>query len=162
MKDIFIRTWVGWQAHNFTKYFGDIYSKYITAWAVIIYATSDATWATPYAHRLRSGPTEWIIRQIAHKRKSANILSYSKQWISFSYHLLPIIHAYNAGTSRLWSHITAPIVDPDSSRTAWLGSNIAPRSSRLVSDIAPRPSRLVSDIASMTQQRHYAMAKLPR
>jgi hypothetical protein len=58
----------------------------------------------PYARGLRSDPIEWITRWIAHKRKSTNLLSYSKQWISFSYHLLLIIHAYNAGISWLPSY----------------------------------------------------------
>jgi hypothetical protein len=105
----------------------------------------------PYTRGLQSGPTEWIIWWIAHKRKLANLLSYSKQWISFSYHLLPIIHAYNASTSWLWLHITTLVVDPDSSHTAWLDS-----------DITPWPSCLDSDIASMTRQQHRAMAKSPR
>jgi hypothetical protein len=105
----------------------------------------------PYAHRLRSCSTEWIIRRIAHKRKSANLLAYSKKWISFSYHLLPIIHDYNAGTSQLWSHIMTLVIDPNSDRTAWLGS-----------DIALWPSCLGSDTASMTRQRHCATAKFPR
>jgi hypothetical protein len=37
----------------------------------------------PYAHGLWSGSTEWIILRMAHKRKLANRLSYSKHWISF-------------------------------------------------------------------------------
>jgi hypothetical protein len=69
----------------------------------------------------------------------------------FSYHLLPIIHAYNAGISRLQSHITAPVVDPDLGRAAWLSRYIV-----------PRPSWLGSDIVSMTWQQHRATAKLPR
>jgi hypothetical protein len=105
----------------------------------------------PYACGLRSNPTEWIIWQIAHKRKSTNILSYSKQWISFSYHLLSIIHAYNVGTSWLWSHITASDVDLDSNRAAWLDR-----------DIASQLSHLSSDITSMTRQRHHATTKSPR
>jgi hypothetical protein len=109
MKDIFIRTWVGWQAYIFAKYLCDIYSEYITPWVIMIYAVSDLYGLrlhgyAPYARGLRSGPTEWIIRQIAHKRKLANLLSYSKQWISFSYHLLPIIHAYNVGIPWLLSY----------------------------------------------------------
>jgi hypothetical protein len=122
----------------------------------------------PYAHGLRSGPTEWIIRRIAHKRKSANLLWYSKQWIIFSYHLLPIIHAYNAGTSRLRSHITAPVVDLDSGHTTWLGSDIAPRPSCLgnvdstmtsrhsqVASATSSPVWLNSDITSRQRQHQY-------
>jgi hypothetical protein len=47
-----------WQVHNFAKYFYDIYSEYITPSAVMIYATSDATWAMPVRlHTLRSQAT---------------------------------------------------------------------------------------------------------
>jgi hypothetical protein len=102
----------------------------------------------PYAHGLWSGLTEWIIRRIAQKRKSTNFLSYLKQWISFSYHLLSIIHTYNVGTSRLRSHIMASVIDPDSGRAAWLGRYIV-----------PRPSCLGSDIASMTRHRHRTTVK---
>jgi hypothetical protein len=108
---------------------------------------------TPYAHELRSGLTEWIIWWIAHKRKSANLLSFSKQWIHFSYHSLPIIQAYNVGTFWLRSHITTSIVDSDSGHAAWLDRYIVPHPSAatlpawLDSDIVPWPSHLGSDIA---------------
>jgi hypothetical protein len=37
----------------------------------------------PYTRGLRSGPVEWIVLQMARKRKLANSLSYSEQWINF-------------------------------------------------------------------------------
>jgi hypothetical protein len=37
----------------------------------------------PYARGLRSGPTEWLILRMARKRKLANRLSYSEQWVNF-------------------------------------------------------------------------------
>jgi hypothetical protein len=73
---------------------------------------------TTYAQGLWSGPNEWIIQQMAHKKKSANPLTNSEQLISFSYHYLPITDAYNAGTSWLWSKILTLVTCHDSSRTA--------------------------------------------
>jgi hypothetical protein len=99
---------------------------------------------TPYARRLRSSPTEWIIWWIAHRRKLANPLFETMN--EFSYHVLFIIHAYNAGIShlrsyaRLWSYAWLRLEDstlvrrrdsgrmPDSNRKmrhrsyAWLRS----------------------------------------
>jgi hypothetical protein len=73
---------------QFAKYFGDTYSEYITLCTVMTYDTSDAIWVTP--PWLRSGPTEWIILRMAHKRKLANCLSHSERWINFHiiYYLL--------------------------------------------------------------------------
>jgi hypothetical protein len=80
----------------------------------------------PYSHGLWSGSTKWIIRRIAHKRKSTSLLSYSKKWISFSYHLLPIIHVYDVGISRLRSY-------------AWLWSYARLRSEDVIPVVCPTP-----------------------
>jgi hypothetical protein len=44
----------------------------------------------PYAHGLWSGPAEWIILRMAHKRKLANCLSYSEHWINFYIFYYPL------------------------------------------------------------------------
>jgi hypothetical protein len=70
----------------------------------------------PYSWRLQSGPTEWIIQRITRKRKSANLLIVFRVMNKFSYLILHIIHAYNAGISRLRSYArlqsedTTPVV----------------------------------------------------
>jgi hypothetical protein len=56
------------------------------------------------------GLTEWIIWWMAYKRKLANPLSYSEQRICISYHILHIIHAYNAGIFRLRSEDATLVV----------------------------------------------------
>jgi hypothetical protein len=58
----------------------------------------------PYAHGLRSGPIEWIILRMAHKRKLANSFILLRAMNKFSCLMLPIINAYNAGISQLQSY----------------------------------------------------------
>jgi hypothetical protein len=130
---------------------------------------------TPYAHRLGSGSTKWIIWQIAYKRKSTNILSYSKQWIRLSYHLLHIIHDYKAGTSWVWSHIMTRQWhrQHDSAMTLCHGqvSSVATShhaqhclDSAVTSrdSAVPSPAGLGTTVASMTRHLHYAAAKSPQ
>jgi hypothetical protein len=89
----------------------------------------------PYAHGLWSGPTNWIIRWITHKRKSAKLLFIqTNEWIFILY----ITHY-----TFLWCrYITTPVVCttlvvwptpvgrrdsgrmPDSSQKTWLWSYI--------------------------------------
>jgi hypothetical protein len=72
---------------------------------------------TSYTHELQSGPTKRIILWMTHKRKLANSFILFRTLDKFSYRILPIIHAYNAGISRLrlyvwlWSY-------------AWLRSHV--------------------------------------
>jgi hypothetical protein len=54
---------------------------------------------TPYARGQRSGSIEWKIERMARKKKSANLFILFKAVNKCLYHILPIIHAYNAGTS---------------------------------------------------------------
>jgi hypothetical protein len=58
----------------------------------------------PYACGLRSGPVEWIILQMTHKRKLANSFILFRAMNKFSCLVLTIIHAYNAGISQLQSY----------------------------------------------------------
>jgi hypothetical protein len=95
---------------------------------------------------LRSGRNEWIIQWMTHKRKLANPLLYSEQWISFSYHLLPIIHA-DVGTSWLWLLIPSPVTHHSSSHRSRLRSHIK-------TPVVPWPSHLGNAIASMTREHH--------
>jgi hypothetical protein len=44
----------------------------------------------PYTRRLWSCPAEWIILGMAHRRKLANCLSYSENWINFHIIYYPI------------------------------------------------------------------------
>jgi hypothetical protein len=85
---------------------------------------------------LRSGLNEWIIQWMTHKRKSANLLSYSEQWISFHiiYYLLYMLI--------MQTH-------PDFSCRSWLQS----RRGQVVS-ATPLPTSLDSTVASMHRQRH--------
>jgi hypothetical protein len=53
----------------------------------------------PYARRLQSGLTEWIILRMAGKRKLVNFFILFGAMNKFSYLILPIIHAYNVGIS---------------------------------------------------------------
>jgi hypothetical protein len=83
----------------------------------------------PNAHGLRPGLTKWIIWQIIHKRKSANL-----------YRILPIIHDYNVGISWLWPYARlqsedailviclTPIICPTSVRRYDSGRISRPRS----------------------------------
>jgi hypothetical protein len=70
----------------------------------------------PYAQGLWFSPTEWIIRWIPHKRKLANPFILFRTMNNFLYHILPIMHAYNAGISGLRSYM------PDSGQKTWLRS----------------------------------------
>jgi hypothetical protein len=93
---------------------------------------------TPYAQGLWSVLAEWIILRMAHKGKLANPFILFRAMNKFSCLILPIIHAYDTGISRLrsyawpwwyawlWSEDTTSIVCPtpigiyDSSRISWL------------------------------------------
>jgi hypothetical protein len=93
---------------HFAKYFCDMYSEYITPCVVMIDVTSDAIQVMPLRlhtlrSRLRSSPTEWIIQQMTRKRKPSNLFIVFRAMNEFSYHILPIIHSYNIGISRLRS-----------------------------------------------------------
>jgi hypothetical protein len=77
----------------------------------------------PYAHGLRSGPTEWIIPQISCKRKLASCLSYSEHWINFRiiYYLLYMLimqECHNSDHMHNFGHM------PDYSQKIWLRSYI--------------------------------------
>jgi hypothetical protein len=116
------------------KYFCDIYSEYITPCTVMIYVTSNAIRVTPpWLHTLRSGATVWTVRvdNTTNSSKPANLFILFREMNKFLYHILPIIHAYNAGTSRLdrtsrlRSYIPTPVIHPDSDRTIQLCSHIS-------------------------------------
>jgi hypothetical protein len=124
---IFVCTWVRWQAHNFTKYFCDIHYEYITPCVVMTCATSDAIWVMPPLRTLCSWVMVWSDRvDNMMDNSGGNQLTF--------YHILPIIHAYNAGISRLRSEDVTPIICPtpversdsghmpDSDRKMWLRS----------------------------------------
>jgi hypothetical protein len=96
----------------------------------------------PYTRGLWSVPTEWIIWRIARKRKSTNLLSYSKLWISFRiiyYLLYMLIMQVSPGSdwkTRSWLYARLQLEDttlivcptpvgyPNSGRTSqlWLTS----------------------------------------
>jgi hypothetical protein len=64
-----------------------------------------------YAHRLWSGPVEWIILRIARKRKLAICLSYLEQWTNFHIIYYPlymlIMQVYhNSGCMRDFGRMT--------------------------------------------------------
>jgi hypothetical protein len=59
---------------------------------------------TPYARGLRSGPAEWITLRMTHKGKLAKPFILFGAMNKFSCLILPIIHAYNVGISRLQSY----------------------------------------------------------
>jgi hypothetical protein len=118
---------------NFAMYFCDIYFDYITPCTVMIHATSDAIRVTPPRLRTLS------LRATVLSSWVDNTMNGSQEKISymfilfrildkFSYHILPIIHACNAGISqlqlyvrllshaRLQSYIPTPVALPDSGR----------------------------------------------
>jgi hypothetical protein len=66
----------------------------------------------PYARGLRSSLAEWIILRMTRKRKLANSFILFGAMNKFSCLILPIIHAYNAGISRLRSEDATLIVYP--------------------------------------------------
>jgi hypothetical protein len=65
----------------------------------------------PYARGLRSDLTQWIIQRITHKRKSANLFIIFGSMNEFLYHILPIIHVYNASISWLRSNARLRLED---------------------------------------------------
>jgi hypothetical protein len=106
---------------HFIKYFCDTYFKYITPCTVMTYATPDTIWAVPpWLRTLRSRAMIWTNRMDNTTDNFAR-----KNWLTF-YGILPIIHAYNEGRSRLrsyarlWSHARlrsedrTPVALPDS------------------------------------------------
>jgi hypothetical protein len=106
---------------------------------------------TPYTRGLLSSLTEWIIRQIAHKRKLANPFILFKTMNTFSYRILLIIHAYNVAISWLRLEAMALVVCltpvgrrdsgcmPDSSRKTWLQSYARLRSEDVTLVVCPTP-----------------------
>jgi hypothetical protein len=120
---------------QFAKYFCDTYSKYITPCTVMTYATSDAIRVTlcgyaPYAHGLRSDPAEWIILQMARKRKLANWLLYSEHRkkfhiIYYSLYMLIMQVYHDFGHMHKFDRM------PDSSRMSRLRSTSELRTSLL-------------------------------
>jgi hypothetical protein len=59
---------------------------------------------TPYVRGLQCGPAKWIILRIARKGKLPNPFILFGAMNKCSYHILLIIHAYNAGISWLRSY----------------------------------------------------------
>jgi hypothetical protein len=80
----------------------------------------------PYTQGIRSSLTEWIIRQIARMRKLANLFILFRAMNNFSYLILPIIHAYNAGISQLQLH--ARLWSEDLTPVGWRNSDHMPHS----------------------------------
>jgi hypothetical protein len=78
---------------------------------------------TPYACRLQSGPTKWIIWWITHKRKSTNLLSYITH-----YTCLQCRYLVTLGVCPTPVVCLTPVVYPNSSRTCWLWSTSQLRS----------------------------------
>jgi hypothetical protein len=99
-----------------------------------------------YARGLRSGPAEWTILRMARKRKLANRLSYSENWINFHIIYYPlyilIMQVY---------HDSGRMCDfgrmPDSGHISRLRSHFLTSVDITTSDISPGsgcPSRLRS------------------
>jgi hypothetical protein len=98
----------------------------------------------PYAYGVRSGLTEWLIRQITHRRKSDSRFIYFEQWMNFYIIYYPlymlIMHTMVVYVISIWSYtwfwsyawlrsyiptpvdVTTPNISPNSGRTSQLWS----------------------------------------
>jgi hypothetical protein len=138
---------------HFATYFCDIYFEYITPCVGMIYATSDATRAMPpWLCTLRSWATvwsDWVDNTTKDfQDEIGKLFILFRTLDKFSYHILPIIHAYDAGISRLRSY-------------AWLRSHAWHRLEDMTLAVYPdsiRPSRL----RSTSQLRTYLVTLVTR
>jgi hypothetical protein len=124
---------------HFAKYFCDTYSEYITQCTIMTYATFDALRVTP--PRLRTLCSQatfcsgWVDNTMnGSQEEIGKLFILFRTLDKFSYHILPIIPAYNAGISWLrsyswlWSHAwlrsedMTLVIYPDFGRTSRLRS----------------------------------------
>jgi hypothetical protein len=128
----------------------------------------------PYAHGLQSGLVEWIILWMTRKRELANSFILFGAMNKVSCLILPIIHAYNAGISRLRLEDVTPVICP--TPVGWRDSGHMPdfgwktrlrsyaqlRSKDVTSVVCPTPiERRGSDCMPDSSQKIWLRSYIP-